>query len=349
MKSLVICLVLCIMAAVGVQAFFMVLDRKLPAFSKGATVHIYDTDSLSSVLAKMEKELEPLHPHSLERALKKELANHQIMPGSYNFKPTNSATYAARAITHGWQTPVRMTISGPVRTKKALANKIASNMMIDSVAVLGYLEDSTFLAAYGMTPSHLFETIIPDTYECYWNWGMNRIMNKLRKEYDLYWNKERRDKAAALGLTPRQVHILASIVAEESNRADEYPKIASVYITRLRKGMKLQACPTVRYIYNYEIQRVLYSHIANPSPYNTYIHEGLPPTPICLPEKIHLEAVLNPDKHKFLYFCADSELNGCNVFSESYEEHLEKARRYHSSVEEWKARKAREEADGNGI
>lgn len=324
-----------LVAAIGATLY---LDTRMPAFAVGGTIHIYENEPLDSVLAEMAS-LQPLHPKSIRRCLKKELDSHTIHSGSYTFKPTNSANYVARAITRGWQTPVKLTISGQIRTKEVLAGKIAACMMIDSTTVLDALNDSLLLAQYGTSPSRVFEFLIPDTYECYWNWGMGKILNKLKKEYDIYWNKDRRDKAAAQGLTPQQVHVLASIVCEESNRKEEYAKIASVYLTRLHKGMKLQACPTVRYIYGYKIGRVLYSHLANPSPYNTYLHEGLPPTPICLPSKEHIEAVLNPDKHNYLYFCASSELDGRNVFSETYSEHLAKAREYHASVEQWKAQK----------
>lgn len=345
-KILTICLIsalgLWIVALLSAVGATLYLDTRMPAFPRSGTVHIYEGEPMDSVLMDFQRVLEPLHPRSLRRCIKRELDGHNFHEGSYTFKPTNSARYVARAITRGWQSPVTMTISGQIRTKEVLAGRIAANMKIDSAVVLAALNDSILLAQYGTTPSHVFEMILPDSYECYWNWGVAKILNKFKKEYDIYWTKERRNKAAAQGLTPQQVSALASIVCEESNCPDEYPKIASVYLTRLHKGMKLQACPTVRYIYGYKIGRVLYSHLANPSPYNTYYHAGLPPTPICLPGKEHIEAVLNPDKHNYLYFCADSELNGRNVFSESYDEHLGKARDYHAAVDDWKARKAAE-------
>lgn len=324
----------------GVKAAHWFVDNKLPAFSNGGEIQVREGETLDQLMSDLEKTFHPLHARSLMRALEQEDVSERLHPGSYRFKPTHTARFVARSLTRGWQTPVRLTISCPIRSREVLASRISSQMMVDSVSVLSALNDSLLLEKFGTTPSHLFEIILPDTYEVYWDWDMEKILNRLRKEYDLFWNKDRQAKAQAHGLTPAQVSVLASIVAEESNKADEYPKVASVYINRLHKGMKLQACPTVCYIYNYSIRRVLYRHLENPSPYNTYMYAGLPPTPICLPEKVHIEAVLNPDPHNYLYFCADPSFNGRNIFSESYSEHTENARKYHEAFEQLQARKA---------
>lgn len=316
------------------------VDNKLPAFSNGGQIQLREGETMEQLMSDIERIFHPLHPKSLRRALEREDVMARLHPGSYHFKPTHTARFVARSFTHGWQTPVRLTISCPVRSKEALASRISSQMMVDSISVLNALNDSLLLGKFGTTPSHVFEIILPDTYEMYWDWDMEKIMNRLKKEYDLYWNKDRQARAKAQGLTPSEVSILASIVAEETNKKDEYPKVASVYLNRLHKGMKLQACPTVCYIYDYSIKRVLFRHLENPSPYNTYKYAGLPPTPICLPEKVHIEAVLNPDRHKYMYFCADSSFNGRNVFAETHAEHVENARRYHEAYERLMATKA---------
>ncbi len=327
-----------VLALAGLTGGRRLIDSKLPAFAKGGEIYIEKGTTVGSVLAQIE-EMQPLHPKSLQRCIEAECTDENLRPGLYKFNPTHTAVYVARAITRGWQTPVRLVLSGPVRTKAEIASKISSQMMVDSLTCLKALNDSILLAKYGTTPSHVFEIILPDTYEVYWDWDMDKILNRLKKEHDLFWTKERTAKAKAMGLTPQQVSVLASIVAQESHRPDEYPKIASVYLTRLSRGMKLQACPTVCYIYDYKIKRVLLNHLKNPSPYNTYIHPGLPPAPICVPEKVHIEAVLNPDPRQYLYFCADSSFNGRNVFAETYAEHLENARRYHAAMDERKAQK----------
>lgn len=311
-----------------------VLDNKLPAFTNGGIIQITEDDTIDSVVDKVTATLQPLHPKSLRRVLEIErVARKSLHPGAYHILPTHSARYLARAITRGWQTPVTLTISGRILNKETLAGRIAGQMMMDSVTVLKALNDSVLLAKYDTTPQTVFEIILPDSYQLYWDWDMDKVMNRLKKEYDLYWNKERTELAKAQGLTPKEVSTLASIVSEETNRPDEFAKIASVYLTRLHKGMKLQACPTVCYIYNFEIRRVLFRHLENPSPYNTYMYEGLPPGPICLPGKEHIEAVLHPDKHNYLYFCADSQLNGHNIFSETYEEHQRYANEYRKAMD----------------
>lgn len=331
-------LLLAAFAIAGVKGGRWLTDNKLPAFARGGEIYIDKGTTVADVMAQIE-EMQPLHPKSLQRCIAAECTDGNLRPGLYKFNPTHAAIYVARAITRGWQTPVRLVLSGPFRTKAEIASKISSQLMVDSITCLKALNDSALLAKYGTTPSHVFEMILPDTYEVYWDWDMDRILNRLKKEHDLFWTKERIAKAKDRGLTPQQVSVLASIVAQESHRPDEYPKIASVYLTRLSRGMKLQACPTVCYIYDYKIKRVLLNHIKNPSPYNTYVHFGLPPAPICVPEKVHIEAVLNPDPHKYLYFCADSSFNGRNVFAETYAEHLENARRYHAALDERKAQK----------
>lgn len=317
-----------------------VVDHKMPAFETGGTITINETESLDEVLAKMQETLHPLHIRSLRRAMEIERSAHKLHPGSYNFMPTHTASYVARAITRGWQTPVNLTISGRILNKETLAGRIAQQMMIDSVSVLNALNDSLLLANYDTKPSTVFEIILPDTYELYWDWPMDKILNRLKKEYDLYWNKERVALANAQGLTPKEVSVLASIVSEETNKADEYPKVACVYLNRLKKGIKLQACPTVCYIYDYSIRRVLYRHLENPSPYNTYKYVGLPPGPIALPGKEHIEAVLHPDKHDYMFFCADSNLSGYNKYSETYAQHLVYAREYQAMMDRRAAEKA---------
>ena len=347
-KLLIIILSVIMVAVLSVSAYvgsIWYVDNKMPAFSKGGEIHIYEDDNLETVLARFNETLRPLHPQSLRRSMNIERSYERLHPGSYKFLPTHTARYVARAITRGWQTPVHLTIAGSIRSKEQLAEKIASQMMIDTMEVLNGLNDSLLLSAFGTTPTKVFEIILPDTYEVYWDWDMSKLMKRFKKEHELYWNKDRRAKAQARGLSPEEVSVLASIVAEETHRPEEYPKVASVYLNRLRKGMKLQACPTVCYIYDYKIRRVLFSHLANPSPYNTYLHQGLPPSPICLPGKEHIEAVLNPDEHNYLFFCANSEFDGTNVFAETLAEHQENARRYHQAFEEYEARKAAEAAE----
>ncbi|MDD3431655.1 MAG: endolytic transglycosylase MltG, partial [Bacteroidales bacterium] len=174
---------------------------------------------------------------------------------------------------------------------------------------------------------------IPDTYEVWWNSSPGKLMQLFARTYDEFWNEERRAKAAELGLSPVEVSVLASIIEEESNVREEYPVIAGLYLNRLRRRMFLQACPTVKFALNdFSIQRVLKEHTEVHSPYNTYKHLGLPPGPIRIPEKSTLLAVLNAEKHNYLYMCAKDDFSGRHYFSSSLAQHNRYAQKYHRAL-----------------
>ena len=314
---------------IGVTWF---IDNRVGGFNSDGVIRVYPHSTPEDVIAQVQEQLSPKSMCSVERVFRKEKLSRRMTPGLYRFKTTDPPVYLARALTYGWQSPVDFTLAGPLRNVETVASKLSRQLMIDSTTLVNALKNTSLLKKYGTDAEHVFEFLIPDTYQVYWSAPAEDILAKFKEGYDAFWNEERMSAAKTLGLTPAQVSVLASIVAEESNRADEYPKIASVYLTRLRKGMKLQACPTVCYIYGYTINRVLYKHTLNPSPYNTYMYKGLPPAPICIPEKTHLEAVLHPASTPYLYFCASADLSGRNVFSVTYSEHLNKARAYRAAL-----------------
>ena len=166
----------------------------------------------------------------------------------------------------------------------------------------------------------------------YWTASIKDIFDRFKKEYDAFWTSERLEKASAAKLTPMQVSVLASIVSGETLKDFEYPLIAGVYLNRYRKGMKLQADPTVAFCFDYEPDRILKKHLAVDSPYNTYKYKGLPPAPINVPPKACIDAVLNPDTHKYLYFCASSDFDGTHRFAVSYSDHLKNARAFQRAL-----------------
>jgi UPF0755 protein len=231
----------------------------------------------------------------------------------------------------GWQTPVTLTLSGAIRTPGVLARKIGSQMMVDSAAVASF---ACCADSIGLDPALLFTRIIPDSYQMLWTAPVKDIFARLFKERDAWWTAARVTAASAQGLTPEEVSTLASIVSGETNYEPEQPAIACVYLNRLRTGMKLQADPTVAYCFDYEPRRILRWMLEVDSPYNTYLHYGLPPGPICCPPKSCLEAVLKPDKHDYLYFCADPSFNGSHRFAASYAEHLQNARAFQRALTE---------------
>jgi UPF0755 protein len=232
----------------------------------------------------------------------------------------------------GWQTAQNLTLSGTIRSKGSIARKISSQMMVDSASVAQALDSADFLQQYGFTPENVFALFLPDTYQIYWTASVKDIFDRFKKEYDAFWTAERLERAKAQKLTPMQVSVVASIVSGETLKSFEYPVIAGVYLNRYRKGMKLQADPTVCFCWDYKLDRVLKKHLTIDSPYNTYKYAGLPPAPINVPPKACLDAVLNPDKHGYIYFCASPAFDGTHRFAVGYGDHLKNAREFQRAL-----------------
>lgn len=216
-----------------------------------------------------------------------------------------------------------------------LAGRVGSQIEADSLSLLNSFKDSIFLKENGFTEENVLAMFIPNTYEIYWNTSAEKFRDKMIKEYRNFWTKERVTNAEKQGLTPTEATILASIVHKESVKKDERPRIAGVYLNRLRLGMPLQADPTVIYAikkkdndFNQVIKRVFYNDLFLNSPYNTYKVTGLPPGPIAMPDITALEAVLNPEKNDFIYFCASVDRFGYHEFAATLQEHNVNAKKY---------------------
>ena len=336
----------------GVLAFMLVLagvagfvagrywiDNKTPNFSDDYVLYVYPESTVDQVMDSLYVGAGTIRPKSLSRAFAKMAVSESMKPGRYVVEPSASSIYVARMLVFGWQTPQNMTLSGTIRSKGRLAQKIGVQMMVDSATVASALDDEAFLAKYGFTPENVFAMVLPDTYQMYWTASVEEIFDRLKKEYDAFWTEERLAKAKAQKLSKMQVSVLASIVSGETLKDFEYPVIAGVYLNRYRKGMKLQADPTVCFCYDYKLDRVLKKHLLIDSPYNTYKYAGLPPAPINVPPKACLDAVLSPDKHGYIYFCASPEFNGTHNFAVTYGEHLKNARAFQRELT--KRRKAK--------
>ena len=216
-----------------------------------------------------------------------------------------------------------------------LAGRVGSQIEADSLSLLNSFKDSIFLKENGFNEENILALFIPNTYEVYWNTTVEKFRDKMIKEYRNFWNKERVAKALKQGLSPIEATILASIVHKESVKKDERPRIAGVYLNRLRAGMPLQADPTVIFAmkkksndFNQVIKRVFYNDLTMSHPYNTYMNVGLPPGPIAMPDITALEAVLDPEKNNFIYFCASVERFGYHEFASTLEEHNKNAKKY---------------------
>lgn len=232
-------------------------------------------------------------------------------------------------IRSGDQEPVMVTFNN-VRNIEELAGKVADYIEPDSFEILQYINNEPLMRSLGYTRETALCLFIPNTYELYWNTSVDNFLHRMKKENEKFWNSnDRLEKAAELGLTPSEVYTLASIVEKETLLSSEKNTIAGVYLNRLERGIRLQADPTVVFaVGDFSIRRVLNKHLKFDSPYNTYIYSGLPPGPICMPEIETIDAVLNPENHNFLYFCAEPGYTGAHAFARSLSEHMANARTY---------------------
>jgi UPF0755 protein len=255
-----------------------------------------------------------------------------VKPGLYQIEPKMNNLQLVRMLRSGQQTPVRVTFN-TVRTQEELAEKISVNLEVSKEQVLELLQDSVYIRKFGFEEETVMSLFIPNTYEFWWDTSAEELFERMHKEYQSFWTEARSQKAQDLGLSKEEVSTLASIVQAESQKSDERPKIAGVYLNRLRIGMPLQADPTLVFAAgDFSIKRLTAKQMAIDSPYNTYKYAGLPPGPINLPDINSLDAVLNFEKHSYLYFCAKEDFSGYHSFAVGYDEHLSNARRYQRAL-----------------
>lgn len=254
--------------------------------------------------------------------------------GHYRLEKGMSVIDVARMLKLGEQTPVRVVVNN-VRLPAELAGKLSHQLEADSVAWLQALTCDSLARAVGFDSLRLFSMFIPDTYEFYWTVTPENFVRRMRREYDAFWSGSRDAKLARCRMNRYEVMTLASILYEETKSVDEMPRIAGVYVNRLRKGMPLQACPTVKYaLQDFSLRRVLHKHLSYKSPYNTYINRGLPPSPICMPSKNAIDAVLGYEEHPYLFFCARPEMDGRHNFARTLKEHNANGRAYAAALNE---------------
>jgi UPF0755 protein len=234
----------------------------------------------------------------------------------------------------GRQVPVKISFH-IVRTVNDIAGKVSKKLELDSASLVKLFQDEDFLSKNGdFTKLSAPTILIPNTYEFWWNTSAEGFFERMLKEYNKFWNQERKEKSQNLGLSRLEIYTLASIVqAEQTVHKSEWKRIAGLYINRLKINMLLQSDPTLVYAWNdFTIKRVLNKHKELDSPYNTYLYPGLPPGPINIPEPDAVDAVLNYESHKYLYMCAKEDFSQYHNFAENYQQHLNNANRYHNAL-----------------
>lgn len=252
--------------------------------------------------------------------------------GAYLIEEGTTPLMAARKIMRGMQSPVRLTING-FRKLDDLTARIGRKMEFGPDSLAALLSRPETLDKYGLAPEQAIALFIDDTYDVYWSDTPQHVVDKIGRHYLEVWNPQRRAKADALGLTPAEVMTVCSIVDEETNKADEKGKVGRLYLNRLRKKMRLQADPTVRYaLGDFTIKRVAGPMLQLQSPYNTYVVNGLPPGPIRTTRVETIDAVLDSEPHDYLYMCARSDFSGYHDFATTFDEHMANARRYQAEL-----------------
>ncbi|MEZ5015667.1 MAG: endolytic transglycosylase MltG [Flavipsychrobacter sp.] len=325
---------LIILVSLGAVVYYKTFGPNTGSFKTGEYLYIYTGDNYQDLLSTLEREgfVKDIVSFNL-LAKQANLPNH-VKAGRYKIQHGENNYDLIRQLRSGKQAPVNIVIN-KVRTKQELAGIIGRNLEADSALFLEQISNPEYLSEFDLDSNTLLTAIIPDTYEFYWNTSADRAFRRLEIYKHKFWNADRLVKAAQKKLSPEKVSIIASIVEEETNNNEEKPLIASVYMNRVRYGMKLQADPTVKFaVGDFTLRRILDIHLNHDSPYNTYMYFGYPPGPICTPSKTSIDAVLNAPETKYLYFCAKEDFSGSHSFASSYKQHLDNASKYHKALNE---------------
>jgi UPF0755 protein len=324
-------LLLIIVTAVGVAGYCILF---MPNFNPAKTeyVYIYEGDEhFEDLCNELQSEgCKNIEFFKILARIRKYPEN--MKPGRYALEPGMNNNALLNRLRRGQQTPVKLTFNN-MRLLGDLTAKFSEQLMASDEELSSLLGDEAYCNSLGFNPATVKAMFIPNTYEVYWTIPAEKLMERMKQEYDNFWTEERRGKAEEIGLTPVDVSILASIVEEETAATDEYPVVAGLYINRLQKGMLLQADPTVKYaVGDFSLRRILNVHLRTDSPYNTYIHEGLPPGPIRIPSSKSIDAVLNYSHHHYLYMCVKEDFSGKHNFATTVQEHNKNADRYHAEL-----------------
>jgi UPF0755 protein len=323
-QTIIILSIVALILISGIVCGFSLLNKKVRN-NESVNLYIYPSENYENVLEKLEKNgVIEKNERAFSIFSKVKKLENNIKSGHYVIEPKTSQVDLVRTLANGLQTPVKLVIN-KVRLKQDFAKKIANQLMLSENDILLAIDNRE-------NSQNLFDNIVCNTYEVYWNISAEKLLERLEKEANKWWENQS-NQLEKIGLSRHEVVVLASIVEEETNKNEEKPTIAGVYINRLKKDMLLQADPTVKYaVGDFTIKRVMYKHLQTESPYNTYLNKGLPPTAICLPNVSSLKAVLNYQKHNYMFFCAKEDFSGYHNFARTPAEHYRNAERYKNAL-----------------
>ncbi len=311
---------------------FFVANIHFSDESKGYFLYIREGDSLEDLTLQLTNHQIIKDEDSFEWCAEEMEYSRRIIPGKYKFINGESNYSLIKRLRSGSQVSINVTFIN-VRSLNDLAHVISKKIDVDSSNFIHLLNNKSYLDSLGFTKETLLSLFIPNTYQFYWATNAKGFIQRMKREHKSFWNDERLGKAKEINLSPVEVATLASIVDEESNKNDEKPIIAGLYMNRLNKGMLLQADPTVKYALNdFARKRILTKDLEVNSPYNTYKVIGLPPGPIRIPSVQGLDAVLNYQRHDYLFMCAKEDLTGYHYFTRSLAQHNANARKYQAAI-----------------
>lgn len=296
-------------------------------------IYISSTTQYGDIAEELRSSLRSLlHRKAFDFYAKRLNLAERLKAGRYLLSEGESVIRVVRKLALGEQTPVKLVV-GEARTLPQLAGKLSKQIEADSATLLRVMRNKQIRKELGYVKDSLIAMFVPNTYEVYWAVTPEQLLQRMKREYNAFWSEGRTAKLKRCRLSKYEVMTLASIVYEETKNREEMPKIAGVYINRLRRKIALQACPTVKYAMgDFALQRILHKHLTYRSPFNTYINRGLPPAPICIPSIEAIDAVLNYTEHDYLYFCARPEFDGRHNFARTLKEHNLNAQRYAKAI-----------------
>ena len=309
-----------------------------PAFDINETAYIYidERKDYDELLLQLQTTAKIKDIRSFQKLASATGYPDKIKTGRYALTPQTTLRQALAILSNAMQTPTNITFNN-IRIKQDFTKRINEQLMLDGDSLLSYLNNQQICQQYGFDTTTILCMFIPNTYEIYWNISLDKYMQKMKREYDNFWTEERKKRAESIPLSPIQVSILASIVEEETAASSEFATVAGLYINRLKSGMLLQADPTVKYaIGDFSLRRILNVHLKTESPYNTYLNTGLPPGPIRMPSIKGINAVLNYEKHNYIYMCAKEDFSGKHNFATNMAAHNRNADRYRQALNQRK-------------
>jgi len=317
-------------AGIIVILMLMIAYVLMPVSKADDTQYIYidADDTQDSVLSKIRPFGHTAGMTGLSMMMRHSDYADNLHTGRYAIESGDGALTVFRRLRNGRQSSMRLTIP-EARTTERLAALLAHKLMLDSATIARALHDSTTCGKLGYDTCTISALFVPNTYDVYWNMSIDALLQRMQKEHRTFWQGDREEKAARLGLSPVEVATLASIIDEETANNGEKPMIAGMYLNRLKQDMPLQADPTVKFaLRQFELKRIYQKHLTTDSPYNTYRYAGLPPGPIKVASIKGIDAVLNAVAHDYLYMCAKEDLSGTHNFAVTYKEHQQNAAKY---------------------